>query len=149
MNNIYITKVDGAPSLSCIIFCDCEIEKIDWKNIAQNAYKKICENKINLSKMAIVYKKDDFQYDFKFIQIKKNNSKIEFETNANCGNSMLAAAKVIFDIVKSKESIVIKNIDTNFEIQIKDMGDCFIFKVLSLENKNINSFKMSDKSSGE
>ena len=149
MNNIYITNVKDAPSLSGIIFSDYEIDKINWLSMVQIAYKKICEAKINLSKMAIVYKKSDNLFDFKFIQVKKNNDKINFETNANCGNSMLAVAKVIFSNLNNKEDIVIKNIDTNFEIMIKDMGDCFIFKVLSLENKNINSFKMSDKSSGE
>ena len=49
MNNIYITNVKDAPSLSGIIFSNYEIEKINWLSMVQIAYKKICAAKINLS----------------------------------------------------------------------------------------------------
>lgn len=141
MNNMYVTSVVGAPSLTAVIFCNEDMKNINWKSIAEEAYLRLNNNDIKLSKMAIVVPKSEDEFDFKFIQVKNQNDEVTFETNANCGNSMLASAKIIFNLYKNK-SVVITNIDTKFKLLVEDKEDTFCYRVLSIENKNIDSFKM-------
>lgn len=151
MNKIYITSVLGAPSPTAVIFSDEDVKELSWRDVAESTYYFLKEKEVKFSKMAIIYKKSDDSYDFKFVQIKDMDKNLSMESNANCGNSMLASARVIFMLLDDNQKnnvscITITNVDTKLEILIQRSEDCFNMTVKNLENKNINEFRMYDGS---
>lgn len=142
MNKIYVTSVVGAPSSTAVIISDDEISKINWQDIASKTYYFLKSKNIVFSKLAIIKLKSDNIWDYKFIQIKNKNNILEFESNANCGNSMIASARVIFMISKSTNNIILTNIDTKLEVSVINQGDSFDIEFCSLIGKSIYSFQM-------
>ena len=142
MYKFYFSSVVGAPSPTLVIISKQGIEKINWVSVIHDTYEKIKLKNIKFSKIAIIFEKSENNYDFKFFQIKFNEDKIQFESNANCGNSMIAASKVVFDINNKIKKIKIKNIDTDLEFLVKKENDYFNIKVISLSNALIKEFKM-------
>ena len=98
MCKIYLAGMNGAPSKTAVIISKVELENIDWKKLSIETYNFLQEKQIEFSKLAIIYEKNKNVFDYKFIQIKNQNGQIELETNANCGNSMLAAARIVDNI---------------------------------------------------
>lgn len=146
MNKIFISNILGAPSPTAVIVSNEDVNFIDWKKIAKEVYSYLKKKEIKFSKMAIISEDSKDSYKFKFVQIKNTNGIVLFESNANCGNSMIASARVIYKlnqaIDKNMSKVLITNVDTNLQFLIDSVEDSFNIEILNLKDKDINSFKM-------
>lgn len=146
MKTVYLTNVVGAPSPTAVIVSENVLNKIDWKKEALEVYYFLKLKNIDFSKMAIINSKSKSKYDFKFIQIKVKDEILDFESNANCGNSMIASARVAFMIEDKKhnfqDEITIMNIDTNLEMSVIRKENSFDLVFNKLIGKSINDIKM-------
>lgn len=146
MKTVYLANVVGAPSPTAVIVSENVLNKIDWKKEALEVYYFLKLKNIDFSKMAIINSKSKSKYDFKFIQIKVKDEILDFESNANCGNSMIASARVAFMIEDKKhnfqDEITIMNIDTNLEMSVIRKENSFDLEFNNLIGKSINDIKM-------
>ncbi len=140
MKKIYIVNVLGAPSPTAVVLVEENNDIANWRKLAYNAYYFLQAKEINFSKMAIIKLKDKNNYDFKFIQIKKTDDIVEFESNANCGNSMVACARAVY----KQDNISLTNIDTGLKISVEKNENSFDLNVTSLVGKNVNSAKIKE-----
>ena len=151
MNKVYISSILGAPSPTAVIMSKEDVELLDWKKIAEETYNYLKRKEINFSKMAIISEKNKNSYKFKFVQIKIKDGALSLESNANCGNSMIASARVIYKLNevennKNISKVLITNVDTNLQFLIDKVEDSFNIEILNLKGKEIDSFKMFKKS---
>lgn len=150
MNEIYISNVIGAPSPTAVIVTKEKINEINWQKKANEIYYFLKSKNIHFSKMSIINFKEGNEYDFKFIQLKIKDGKLLTETNANCGNSMIASARIIYMLSeknnKTLNDIIITNIDTGLKIKIVKNENCFNLEFVSLVGKNIDDTKMFEGS---
>lgn len=143
MYKVYIAEVIGAPSPTAIIEVESNIEKLNLEKLALETIKFLEKQNLVVSKIAVLGPKKEDKYTFKAIQVRQNNNKICFEFNNNCGNSMLAVARVIFENKEIKEDkISIINIDTNFIMSIVKKNNVFNLSIDSLIGKEINQTKI-------
>lgn len=150
MIKVYLSNVIGAPSPTAVIISEVPIDKIDWMEVAFKTFYYLQSKQVKFSKLAIIYSLSKSIFNFKFVQIKYKNGVVKLETNANCGNSMIASARVVYMLAEMRSeiqnNILLINIDTNLEVSVRKRGNYFDIKLNSLIGKSINLAKMFDGS---
>lgn len=150
MRKIYIANVVGAPSPTVVIISEKPIDKIDWEQVTFETIFFLKSKQVNFSKLAIIYPLNERIYDFKFVQVKCKNNVIKIESNANCGNSMVASARVVYMLAEMRKEIIngilLVNVDTNLKVLVEKRKSCFDIEFNSLKGKSINSAKLFEGS---
>lgn len=152
--SISIIRPLGAPSPTAVITTDRSIDVFNLDELVRAITHVLRTNNISLSKVAVLGPQiDQGTLSFKFIQLRSSDhDRLKYETNINCGNSMISAGIIALEeyalmLSRSKE-IKLLNIDTGMLIHLIENEDSrsYTLSIPSLIGKDISYAKIDHQS---